>query len=50
MHADVSNDNLDEALDEIRHTAAGLRDELFERLAEAIDEPRPAPERPTGGR
>jgi DNA-binding MurR/RpiR family transcriptional regulator len=48
VHADVSNDNLDEALEDIRHTTAGLRDELFERLAEALDEPRPASDRPTG--
>jgi hypothetical protein len=40
-----SNENLEEALEDIRHRAAGIRDELLERLSEPafLHAPEPDP-------
>jgi hypothetical protein len=38
MSAHAANEHLDEVLVEIRHRAAGIRDELFERVAPPGDD------------
>lgn len=50
MPAEATNDNLEDALEDLRHQGAGFRDELFERLADRSTSRVRTLDRPTGGR